>query len=178
MGKIGAFLQETFRSPTPEERNAIRRYRNQRLVVSLATVAVLVLVLGVFLLTRAAAYQQLAGTWVAQADYTDGFHRDDVYLEFRNGAFYRSGSLYGRLQNQDGEQVMLVHSALGQYSCQLHPEGDRLEIEYTPPRVATVYTGSSFYAGATGLTGERVVDVYIRISKDSNLTAQEREQLY
>ncbi len=178
MGKIATFLQETFRSPTPEEEQAIRRYQRQRMVTALIAALVMLLALGCFLLPKAAVHHRLAGTWVAEADYADGFHPGDAYLEFRDGAFYRNGSLYGPLKSRDGRQVIPVQSPLGQYDRYLSQQDDRLQIEYTPPQVATVYSGSSYFMGGTGLTGERVVDVYIRISTDCGLTEAQREQLY
>ncbi|MBE5800893.1 MAG: hypothetical protein E7319_01225 [Clostridiales bacterium] len=193
------FLRETFRPNTEAERQAVSRYHRQRAVVRGIAVLFMLIVLGYMLLSMRITSARFKGTWIAYNDHADGFHPEDVYLEFKDGVFYKNGSEYGRLQTKGGRSMIPVHAPAGKYNRFLSIDGDVLTIEYELPPTAVVYTssqstgndgsvtspyngGSMYAAFAQSLQAQqadrRVTDTYVRISTDYDLTEEQRDALY
>ncbi len=187
------FWKDTFRPYTEEEAQGIRRHHRQKAVAGLLGMALSLVLLGIFALSNLAAQRPYQGTWIAYDDHADGFHPEDRWLELREGEFYLNGSHYGKLTRKDGKDIIPVHAPAGQYNRYLSVNGDVLTIEYQPPRTGLV--NSSAYTSPYAFTDpastaaiqsilsqmqedRRVVDMYVRISEESNLTKEQRSQLY
>lgn len=187
------FLKDTFRPYTEEEAQGIRRHHRQKAVTGLFGMALALILLGVFALSNLVARRPYQGTWIAYDDHADGFHPEDRWLELREGEFYLNGSHYGSLARDDGKDIIPVHAPAGKYNRYLSVSGDVLTIEYELPRTGLV--NSSAYTSPQGFIDpaspaaiqsilsqtqeeRRIVEMYVRISEESNLTGEQRSQLY
>lgn len=180
---MNEFLKETFRPDTEAERQAIHRHHIRKAIVGIAGMLVALLMLALFLLPKVFFAQQLQGTWIPADQYEDGYHTEDDRLEFRDDYFYLNGSKYGMLVMKDGEYYIPVHAPLGQFNRYVSVKGDTLTIRYTPPKSAYSYTGDSFNVATvaqivSSSKPEEVVDTYIRISDQCDLTPEQLDALY
>lgn len=185
------FLKDTFRPYTEEEAQGIRRHHRQKAVIGLFGMALALILLGVFALSNLAARHPYQGTWIAYDDHADGYQPEDRWLELREGEFYLNDNHYGTLKREQGRDIIPVHAPAGKYNRYLSVNGDVLTIEYELPRTGLVnssaYT-SNFTDPASPaviqsilsrMQEERhIVDIYVRISEESNLTGEQRSQLY
>ncbi|MBR2925085.1 MAG: hypothetical protein IKC28_08655 [Clostridia bacterium] len=190
------FFKETFRPNTEAERQTISRYHRQRAIVGLIAMMVMLIAMAIILLPMGITRARLAGTWIAFDEHADGFQPEDAIVEFKDGVFYRNGKNAGMPVTKNGQTVITVHTPAGQYEKYLSVKDDILTIEYTPPTVIGIYTGSRTslpdwngsltYATAVAVqqsqqdTGKdrRVVEIYVRISNQCGLTEDERAALY
>lgn len=181
------FLKETFRPNTESEWQAIRRYHRRRAVIGLIGMAVALALVGMIALTKTVAQSAYRGTWVAYDDYRDGFHPEDVYLELREGTFYRNDNHWGELERAEGRDVIPVRAPAGFYYRYLTAHGDELTIEYRLP--STAYTNPATAATFNYATDiaklvqeqeekRNVVEMYVRISEECRLTDEQRDALY
>lgn len=185
------FLKETFRPYTEEERQAINRHHRQRAIVGLISMAVTLVVMLIVLAPMLSARTTLAGTWIAYDEHADGFQPEDAVLEFKDGVFYRNGKNAGMPKTENGRLLIHVNAPAGQYDKFLSVNDEILTIEYEPPRSAYAYsadaiTGTGFmdwsavYAvqQSTAVQEQRVVETYVRISRETGLTDEQLAELY
>lgn len=180
---MNEFLKETFRPDTEAEREGIRRYRRRKAVIGLAGMALALVMLACILLPKALFTTQLQGTWIPADEYADGYHAEDDRLEFRDDHFYLNGSKYGYLVMKDGKNYIPVYAPLGEFRKEVSVKDDTLTIRYTPPKAAHTYTGdslnvSTLVQSVTLSQPEEVVETYIRVSDQCDLTPAQLSELY
>lgn len=190
------FLKETFQPYTEEERKVLNRHHRQRAVVGLVGLVVMLLAMAIILLPMGITRTRLAGTWVPFDEHADGFQPQDAVLEFKDGVFYRNGKNAGIPVTKSGKTVIRVQTPAGQYDKLLSVNDDILTIEYTLPKIIGGYTGSQSspsdwngnlsYATAVAVqqgqssaeNDRHVVEMYVRISNQCDLTEEQRAALY
>lgn len=184
---MNEFLKETFRPDTEDEIAAIRRYRRRRAVVGLAGLVLALILLGLLTLSRTATRNTYRGTWIAYDDFADGFHPEDDYLELRDGDFYLNDNHYGKLERENGRDVIPVRAPAGFYYRYLSVRGDELTVEYQLPQTSYLNSSVSVSFSSTAdiaklvkdQEAERhIVEMYVRISEDCRLTEAQRDELY
>lgn len=175
------FLKETFRPYTKEEQAALSRYHVQRFIVALITLAVVAVIAMFAFLSKAITYTPYQGTWVAEEDLADGFHSSDSYLEFKQGTVFRSGDWLGTMRSANGKQYITVNAPVGPIDWSLRVNDDTLKVEYTVPAhslVASYQYGQTIYPPQISDKDRQRQLTYIRISQKTDLTREERDELY
>jgi hypothetical protein len=143
----------------------------------------------------------MRGTWILKEHYEDGFHPEDRYLEYRNGTFYMNGSHFGKPTYQDDKLIIPKRTTFGWQDRTLTFDGDTMTMEYIArqpkvipsssdqeasqdtPAYSGPYGPGSTYAMMqqivqTSMEDKRVVETYIRISMEIDLTEEQRGVLY
>lgn len=158
------FLKEVFRPNTPEEEKVIGRLVWRKTVVNLlflaAVVVVAGIVLGSVLFSKVLTYAPYRGTWIAAEELADGFHAEDRYLECNSNEVLLNGQPYGTMKTRDGKQFLSAKDCYGDLTI----ADDTLTVAYTLPEVTE--------------EAEQQVDTYIRISRKTGLTQEERDEMY
>ena len=190
---------------TEEEWNGVQKYWRLRFRYGMITVAVMLVlsaICAVTVLKKDSCTSSLyAGTWVLAEDYADGFDSDDVYIEFRAGnKYFRGGSYMGKLEPVSGEIELDKYTPMqmGSDSISADFKDDKLVLERRStykPMIANDY--STYYpvitssdAGGFVLPGnlfdptqfmqgqETVTETFVHISKQCELTEEQRAELY
>lgn len=177
------FLKDTFRPDTEAEREGIRRYQRRKAVIGLAGMLLALVMLACILLPKLFFSAQLQGTWIPADEYQDGYQAEDDRLEFRDNYFYLNGSKYGQLVMKEGKTYIPVYAPLGEFHKDVSVKGDTLTIRYTPPKAAYSYTGDSLnvvtIVQSVSLSQpEEMVETYIHISDQCDLTPEQLDTLY
>ena len=194
MGKLADYLSDTFRAPTEDELAYEWRRFRQRMIILAITLIFCAICGGLYGLSRLSENRIMQGTWVLKEHYEDGFHSDDTYLEFKGSECYRSGERYGSLTHRDGKLIIPFTTAFGRRERTLSFQGDILTIEYKGSTVPVTLPvggnniGSPYGPGSgndilnqiinANRVDAKIVDTYVRISPQCDLTEEQRDELY
>lgn len=194
MGKLADYLSDTFRAPNKDEwAYEWRRFR-QRMIILAIVLIFCAICGGLYGLSRLSENLIMQGTWVLKEDYEDGFQSDDNYLEFKGRECYRSGKRFGRVTQQDDKLIIPFTTAFGRRNRTLSFHGDTLTVEYTGSTVPVTLPvngneiGSPYGSGSgndilnqiihANRVDTTIVDTYVRISTECDLTEEQRDALY
>lgn len=201
MGKLADYLSDTFRAPNEAELAYEWRRFRQRMIILGITLVICLIIACLYGMTLNTENHMMQGTWILQEDYEDGFHPKDRYLEYRNGTYYMSGSRLGKPTRRDGKLIISHNTPMGQRERTLSFEGDTMTMTYIAhqpnvilsnaekeamqnnPAYGGPYGAGSNYALIQQIvqdtkTDKRVVETYIRISNEIDLTEEQRDELY
>lgn len=198
MGKLADYLSDTFRAPNEDEwAYEWRRFR-QRMIILVIALIFCAICGGFYALSRLADNSMMKGTWILQEDYEDGFHPEDRYLEYKDGTYYMNGSRFGKPTRQDGKLIIPIRSAMGWKDRTVAFHGETMTMEYMGTKTPVILSGTDkddnpAYGGPYGpgsgyalaqqalqgnLVNSRIVETYVRISMECDLTEDERNELY
>lgn len=198
MGKLADYLSDTFRAPNEAEwAYEWRRFRQRMIILALFLIFCAICG-GLYGLSRLSDNTMMKGTWILQEDYEDGFHPEDRYLEYKGGTYYMNGSRFGKPTRQDGKLIISKHTPSGQRDRTLSFDGNTMTMEYMSTKTPVILSGSSgddnpAYGGPYGpgsshalvqqalqgnLVDSRIVETYVRISMECDLTEEQRDELY
>lgn len=201
MGKLADYLSDTFRAPNEAEwAYEWRRFR-QRMIILAVSLIFCAICGGLYGLSRLSDNTMMKGTWILQEDYEDGFHPEDRYLEYKDGTYYMSGSRFGKPTRRDGKLIISHNTPMGQRERTLSFEGDTMTMTYVAHQPSVILSNAEkeamqnnpAYGGPYGVgsnyaliqqivqdtkTNGRVVETYIRISMECDMTEEQRDELY
>ena len=198
MGKLADYLSDTFRAPNEDELAYEWRRFRQRMIILAITLVFCAICGGLYGLSRLSDNSMMKGTWILQEDYEDGFHPEDRYLEYKNDEYYMNGDRFGKPTRQDGKLIIPKRNAMGWKDRTLAFHGEIMTMEYMSTKTPVILSSSSgddnpayggpYSPGSTytpvqqalkgNLVDSRIVETYVRISMEIDLTEEQRDALY
>lgn len=160
---------DAFPTYTKEERDAIRKHRRSNrsffLLVLMVVIVIGLLFSGLIFLLRSIQFSPMQGTYVLLQDHQDGFHPEDNYLEIDGTACYWNGIHQGQLKRENEDWYFPFLPLFQPTYQQAQWEGEQLTLTHRipDPPVGTPTTQKQ---------------VYVRITRKSGLSEEQRDELY
>lgn len=153
---------------TPEEREGVEKHRTRRALIAFLLLALCFIGYEIRNLVGFFTCHQLRGTWVLHEDYADGFHREDETLIFQGSTIRCSKHGESYMKRDMGSWVLSKEKAYVTNAPQMHWKGDTLTLIYfeydkADQEPVQIETGRK---------------QFVRISREQDLTPEQREDLY
>lgn len=159
-----------------EEEKGIKKYLNSRNAAGFGSALLLIVICVAIAVvssvtTESCSRSGTTGTWVLREDYYNGFDQGDRYVEFRkDGSFFVNGEKKGYLVidgKKRGISTIPNMSYLNSSADKIRLENNLLIIEAQSNRLYDMPSADAWR-----------MQVYVRISRDVELTPEHRAELY